>query len=150
MKAKFIDYFMRVAEETALLSHAKRKQVGCVIVKDRRILSFGYNGMPTGWDNCCEDEDGNTRPEVLHAEMNSISKIAQSTESSNESTLFCTLSPCLDCAKAIHQAGISEVIYNEEYRDTRGIDFLRKCGVKIECQKPTTGSIVQTAMQNLA
>ena len=121
---------MRVAEETAELSHAERRKVGCVIVKDRRILSFGYNGMPEGWDNCCEDEDGNTRPEVLHAEMNSISKIAQSTESSNESTLFCTLSPCLDCAKAIHQSGIKEVYYKDEYRNLAGIEFLNKCGVK--------------------
>ena len=121
---------MRVVEETAELSHAERRKVGCVIVKDRRILSFGYNGMPEGWDNCCEDEDGNTRPEVLHAEMNSISKIAQSTESSNESTLFCTLSPCLDCAKAIHQSGIKEVYYKDEYRNLAGIEFLNKCGVK--------------------
>ena len=130
MKQKFVDYFMRVAEETAELSHAERRKVGCVIVKDRRILSFGYNGMPEGWDNCCEDENGNTRPEVLHAEMNSISKIAQSTESSNESTLFCTLSPCLDCAKAIHQSGIKEVYYKDEYRNLSGIEFLNKCGVK--------------------
>lgn len=139
MKQKFIDYFMRVAEETAELSHAERRKVGCVIVKDRRILSFGYNGMPEGWDNCCEYtiddgmgyDTGMTRPEVLHSEMNALMKLCQSTETSFGATMFITLSPCLDCAKAIHQAGISEVIYKDEYRDTCGIEFLKKCGVKI-------------------
>lgn len=150
MKEKFVNYFMRVAEETAELSHAERRKVGCVIVKDRRILSFGYNGMPAGWDNCCEYSavdtgeiilHGMTRPEVLHSEMNALMKLCQSTESSFGSTMFVTLSPCMDCAKAIHQAGISEVIYKDVYRDTSGIDFLKKCGVKI-WQNETTGTIV--------
>lgn len=139
MKPKFVDYFMRVAEETATLSHATRKKVGCVIVKDRRILSFGYNGMPEGWDNCCEDDHGNTRPEVLHAENNALMKLCQSHESSTGSVLFTTLSPCFSCSILIYQAGISEVIYKEEYRDTSGIDFLKKCGVQI-WHSPTIGS----------
>jgi len=138
LKKKFIDYFMRVAEETATLSYAKRKQVGCVIVKDGRILSFGYNGTPKGFDNCCEDEHGLTKPEVLHSEMNALMKLCQSTESSSDATMFITLSPCIDCAKAIHQAGISTVFYKDKYRDTSGIDFLEKCGVKI-CQPDQTG-----------
>lgn len=147
MKEKFIDYFMRVAEETAELSHAERRKVGCVIVKDRRILSFGYNGMPEGWDNCCEDEHGDTRAEVLHAENNALMKLCQSNESSKGSMLFTTLSPCFHCAVLIYQAGISEVIYKEEYRETNGIDFLKKCGVKI-WQKETIGSTVQTATKS--
>lgn len=147
MKEKFIDYFMRVAEETAELSHAERRKVGCVIVKDRRILSFGYNGMPEGWDNCCEDEYGDTRAEVLHAENNALMKLCQSNESSKGSMLFTTLSPCFHCAVLIYQAGISEVIYKEEYRETNGIDFLKKCGVKI-WQKETIGSTVQTATKS--
>lgn len=148
MKQKFVDYFMRVAEETAELSHAVRRKVGCVIVKDRRILSFGYNGMPEGWDNCCEDENGNTRPEVLHAENNALMKLCQSQESSKDAVLFITLSPCFHCAVLIYQAGISEVIYKDEYRDTCGIEFLKKCGVKI-WQKETIGSTAQNVMKNL-
>lgn len=148
MKPKFVEYFMRVAEETSQLSHATRKKVGCVIVKDRRILSFGYNGMPEGWDNCCEDEDGNTRPECLHAENNALMKLCQSHESSTGSILFTTLSPCFPCSILIYQAGISEVIYKEEYRDTSGIDFLKKCGVKI-WRNPTTGFSAQNAMKSL-
>lgn len=149
MKQKFIDYFMRVAEETAQLSHAQRKKVGCVIVKDRRILSFGYNGMPEGWDNCCEDKDGNTRPEVLHAENNALMKLCQSHESSQDAVLFITLAPCFHCAVLIYQAGISEVIYKEEYRDTSGIEFLKKAGVKI-WQNQTIGSSVQSAKKSSA
>ena len=146
MKKKFLDYFMRVADETATLSYAKRLQVGCVIVKDNRILSIGYNGTPTGWDNCCEytiDDGmgyntGKTKPEVIHAESNAITKLAASTESSKDAVAFVTHAPCMDCAKLLYQAGISEVIYKEEYRDRNGIEFLEKCGVNI-WQKETTG-----------
>jgi dCMP deaminase len=144
MKQKFSDYFMKIAEETANLSYAKRLKVGCVIVKDKRILSFGYNGTPSGWDNNCEDEKGNTKPEVLHAESNALLKLCQSNESSVGSTVFITHAPCIDCAKLLHQAGVAEIIYKEEYRSKDGIDFLTNCGVKI-CQKKTTGQIVANA-----
>lgn len=128
MKKKFIDYFMRVAQETASLSSAEKLKVGCVIVRDDRILSIGYNGTPTGWDNCCE-EDGKTKPEVIHAESNALTKLCQSNESSKGAVAFVTHSPCVDCAKLLYQAGISEVIYREEYRSRSGIEFLHKAGV---------------------
>lgn len=138
MKQKFVDYFMRVAEETAKLSFAKRLQVGCVIVKDNRILSIGYNGTPSGWDNCCEDPDGNTKSDVLHAETNALTKLCQSNDSSKGAIVFITHAPCIDCAKLLFQAGISEIIYKEEYRNSNGIDFLKKAGVKI-CQRKIPG-----------
>jgi dCMP deaminase len=135
MKPKFIDYFMKVAELTAAVSSAKRLQVGAIIVKDDRIISIGYNGMPAGWDNTCEYalEDGTlkTKPEVLHAEMNVLMKVAQSTESSTGAVMFCTHAPCMDCAKAIYQAGISTLYYREEYRSTQGMEFLKKSGVNV-------------------
>ena len=137
---------MRVAEETAALSYAKRLQVGCVIVKDRRILSIGYNGTPTGWDNCCEHEN-KTIPEVIHAESNAITKLAASTESSKDAVAFVTHAPCMDCAKLLYQAGIAEVIYKEEYRDKVGIKFLEKCGVSV-WQKKMTGQPAGVAPQN--
>jgi len=143
---KFIDYFMRVAEETATLSYAKRLQVGCVIVKDRRILSIGYNGTPSGWDNCCEHEN-KTIPEVIHAESNAITKLAASTESSKDAIAFVTHAPCIDCAKLLYQAGISEVIYKEEYRDNGGITFLEKCGVNI-WRKKMSGQPAESVLQN--
>lgn len=157
MKQKFIDYFMGVAEQTATLSYANRLQVGCVIVKDNRILSIGYNGTPSGWDNCCEYtiddgmgyDTGKTKPEVLHAESNALMKLCQSHESSKDATVFITHAPCIDCAKLLHQAGISEIIYKHEYRSRDGIVFLEKCGVKIwEYQE--IGSTVQTAMRSSA
>lgn len=159
MDSKFIDYFMRVAEETAGLSYAKRLQVGCVIVKDRRILSIGYNGTPSGWDNTCEYEIPEkvcyesrsvepartaTKPEVIHAESNAITKLAASTESSKDATAFVTHAPCMDCAKLLYQAGIAEVIYKEEYRDKIGIEFLEKCGVKV-WRKKKIGQPVEVA-----
>jgi dCMP deaminase len=143
MKPKFIKYFAKIAEETAKLSTAKKLQVGCVIVKDSRILSVGYNGTPAGWDNACEEvikwPNGDikfltTKPEVLHAEANCLMKLCQSTESSKGATLFVTHTPCIECAKLIYQAGISQVYYINQYDATKGCgqEFLEKAG--IECQ----------------
>lgn len=146
MKQKFINAYMDVAQRFAQLSSAKRLQVGAIVVKDDRIISIGYNGMPSGWDNNCEEEvvvaviDGvpqkeikelKTRPEVLHAEMNSLMKLAKSSESGNNAAMFVTHSPCMDCAKGIYQAGIKEVYYKNNYRSTQGIEFLEKCGVEV-------------------
>jgi dCMP deaminase len=135
MKPKFIDYFMNVAELTATLSYAKRLQVGAVIVKGNQTIGTGYNGMPTDWENTCEitQEDGTlkTKPEVLHAETNAIAKVAQSTESSQGATLFCTHAPCIDCAKLIYQSGIETVYYKETYRSEDGLNFLRKSGINV-------------------
>ena len=134
MKPKFIDYYMKIAEVTSGLSYAKRLQVGAVIVKNNQILATGYNGMPSGWENVCEHEvEGQlqTKPEVLHAESNSLMKVAQSTESSQGSTLFCTHAPCIECAKLIYQSGISTVYYKEEYRSDAGLKFLRLSGVDV-------------------
>ena len=139
MKPKFIDYFMKVAELTATLSYAKRLQVGAVIVKGNQTIGTGYNGMPTDWENTCEytieDAMGydtfKTKPEVLHAESNALMKVARSTESSEGATLFCTHSPCMDCAKLIYQAGIETVYYKETYRREDGLNFLRKSGINV-------------------
>ncbi len=122
---------METAEVYAKLSHAKRLQVGCVIVKDKRIISIGYNGMPSGWDNDCETEDFVTRPEVLHAESNAIAKVARSPESSFGAVLYCTHMPCLDCAKLIHQAGIVQVFYRHKYKNISGVEFLEKCEIEV-------------------
>jgi dCMP deaminase len=135
MKPKYISLYMDIAERISQMSHAKRLQVGSVIVKENTILSYGWNGMPTGWPNTCEvvQEDGSlkTRPEVLHSEMNALMKVAQSTESSSGAMLFCTHAPCIDCAKAIFQAGISDLYYREEYRSTAGTQFLKISGVNV-------------------
>jgi len=148
MKQKFIDYFMDVAERTSQLSHTIRLKVGAIIVKDGRIISIGYNGMPANWDNNCEEvvdvdisdirynynhftKELKTRPEVLHAETNAISKLARSTEAGDNSTLFCTHAPCIDCAKLIYQSGISSVYYRDTYRDDSGLKFLEKSGVNV-------------------
>jgi dCMP deaminase len=120
-----------MAQEWAKLSHCERKQVGALIVKGRMIISDGFNGTPSGFDNCCEDEDGLTKWEVLHAEANAILKVAASTQSSLGSTLYITLSPCQQCSKLIHQAGIKRVVYSRAYRDTSGLDFLEKAGVEL-------------------
>lgn len=131
---------MKVAETFAELSSARRLHVGAIVVKDDRIISIGYNGMPSGWDNNCEDEqyeeDGfhvtlKTKPEVLHAETNAIAKLAKSTESGLGATLFVTHSPCLDCAKLVFQSGINSVYYRNSYRNEDGIRFLEKAGVTI-------------------
>ena len=123
---------MRVAETYASLSSAKRLQVGAIVVKDNRVVSIGYNGMPSGWDNVCEDENNKTKPEVLHAETNAIAKLARSNESGLDATMFITHAPCIDCAKLIYQSGISKVYYRNTYRETTGIDFLNKGGIEVE------------------
>ena len=140
IKEKYLGTYMKTARLFAEHSSAVRKQVGAVIVKDDRIISIGYNGMPSGWDNDCEnyfglDLKGNptlvTKPEVLHAESNAIAKLAKSTESGDGASMFITCSPCIDCAKMIYQSGIKEVFYGEEYRNNDGIEFLNKCGLLI-------------------
>ncbi len=168
MKAKLKEAYMKTAETFADLSHARRLHVGAIVVKDDRIISIGYNGMPAGWDNNCEDiewcsaggwlspeeieegwpyqgeytdRDGNvmqgryrlkTKPEVLHAETNAIAKLAKSTESGLNASIFVTHSPCLDCAKLIYQSGINSLYYRTAYRDDNGINFLKKSGVTVE------------------
>ena len=114
------------------LSYCERKKVGSLIVKDRMIISDGYNGTPSGFENICEDEDHYTKWYVLHAEANAILKVAASTQSCKGSTLYITLSPCKECSKLIHQSGIVRVVYAKEYKDTTGLDFLRKAGVKLD------------------
>lgn len=159
-KQKYNQFYMDIAERVSQMSYAVRLQVGSVLVKDDNIISYGWNGTPSGWDNNCEykeypdkydknyeyrdlyfplqEPDGTyyrlqTRPEVLHSEANCISKIAKSAMSSKGATLFCTHAPCLDCAKLIHQAGINSVYYRNAYRSTDGIEFLKKSGVDVNC-----------------
>ena len=157
MKQKFIDAYMEVAKTFANLSTATRLQVGAIVVKDDRIISIGYNGMPSGWDNCCEDvvetmednpwhdytmlkENGwdyknnqyvklKTKAEVLHAESNAIAKLAKSPESGEGADIFITHAPCIDCAKLIYQSGIATVYYKNEYRSTQGVEFLKKSNI---------------------
>ena len=148
MKQKYIDAYLDIAYRVAELSHARRLKVGAVIVKDD-VITYGYNGMPSGWDNNCEDPnlvkvgvgpDGHdivklelkTKPEVLHAESNAISKIARSTVSACDANMFITHSPCIDCAKMIFQAGVRRVFYSEDYRSRAGVEFLEKSGVTVE------------------
>ncbi|NHN26554.1 dCMP deaminase family protein [Flavobacterium jejuense] len=131
-KLKYDKAYLRIAKEWSQLSYCKRKQVGAIIVKDRMIISDGYNGTPTGFENCCEDEENLTKWYVLHAEANAILKVARSTQSCENATLYITLSPCKDCSKLIHQSGIKRVVYHEEYKDTSGVDFLRRAGVEVE------------------
>ncbi len=156
MKQKYINAHIKVAEIYASLSTAKRLQVGAIVVKDNRVISIGYNGMPSGWDNNCENkiycDDGDwseqqlpktedlpwlryklvTKPEVLHAETNAIAKLARSNENGLNATMFITHAPCLDCAKLIYQSGISNVYYRNAYRESTGVDFLLKSGVEVE------------------
>lgn len=140
MKQKWIDAFMDTAERFAQLSSAKRLQVGAVVVKDNRIISIGYNGMPSGWTNECEcivqhsDDTVTTvtKDEVIHAEANAILKLARDGESGYGSSLFCTHAPCIHCSKLIHGAGISKVYYRDTYRDSIGLEFLEKCNIEIE------------------
>ena len=122
--------YMRMAQEWAKLSHCQRKQVGAIIVKDQMIIADGYNGTPSGFPNVCEAEDGSTHWYVLHAEANAITKMAKSNNSSHGATLYITLSPCRECAKLIHQAGIVRVVYAEAYKDESGLDFLNQAGVQ--------------------
>ena len=140
MKQKLLNAYMKTAETFSECSTAKRLHVGAIVVKDDRIISIGYNGMPSGWDNDCEDikinNDGQyelkTKPEVLHAETNAIAKLAKSNESGLGATMFITHSPCMDCAKLVYQSGINTVYYRNSYRNEDGIHFLQKAGVKIE------------------
>ena len=128
---KYDKAYLKIAREWGKLSHCKRKQVGALIVKERMIISDGFNGTPSGFDNCCEDEDGLTKWEVLHAEANAILKVAASTQSAKDATLYITLSPCTNCSKLIHQAGIKRVVYARAYKDISGISFLKKAGVVV-------------------
>lgn len=130
-KLKYDLAYMRMAKEWAKLSHCERKKVGALIVKDRMIISDGFNGAPTGFDNCCEDENNVTKWYVLHAEANAILKVASSAQSCKNATLYITLSPCKECSKLIHQAGINRVVFQTAYKDTSGVDFLKSAGVEI-------------------
>ena len=140
MKQKFIDAYMDVAQRFSELSSAKRLQVGAIVVKDDRIISIGYNGIPSGWDNNCEDyiqlsDDTittKTKPEVIHAEANAIAKLARGNESGDGSTMFLTHAPCIDCAKQMYTAGVKKIYYRNSYRDTLGVDFLTKCDIIVE------------------
>jgi dCMP deaminase len=149
MKPKHIKAFMQIANNFAACSTAVRLQVGAIMVKDGRIISIGYNGMPSGWDNCCEKvvdvspndprydynnftKELKTKPEVLHAEANAIAKIARSSESSEGAVMFITHSPCMECSKLMYQAGIIKIYYGENYRDSAGLDFLKKCNIAVE------------------
>jgi len=129
---KYDRAYLRIAKEWSLLSYCKRKQVGAIIVRDRMIISDGYNGTPSGFENCCEDEVGLTNWYVLHAEANAILKVARSTQTCEGATLYITLSPCKECSKLIHQSGIKRVVYQSGYKDTSGVDFLVKAGVIVE------------------
>lgn len=140
MKKKFVNAYMGVAKIFADLSHARRLHVGAIVVKDDRIISIGYNGMPSGWDNNCEDEitwpNGDvkfleTKAEVLHAESNAIAKLAKSNESGEGASIFITHSPCMECSKLIYQSGIKQVFYGEDYRDNSGIVFLERSGISV-------------------
>jgi dCMP deaminase len=134
MKQKFIDAYMDVAKRFAQLSTAKKLQVGAIIVKDDRIISVGYNGMPSGWTNECEvliSEELKTKDEVIHAEANAIAKLAKGPESGKDSTMFLTHSPCIHCAKQIYTAGVKTVYYENDYRLDNGITFLKQCGVEV-------------------
>lgn len=124
--------YLRIAKEWGKLSHCKRKQVGAIIVKDRMIISDGFNGTPTGFENYCEDDEGYTKWYVLHAEANAILKVAASTQSCKGATLYITLSPCKECSKLIHQAGIIRVVYQNGYKDDSGLQFLEKAGIELE------------------
>jgi dCMP deaminase len=139
MKQKLIDAYMATAKIFAELSHARRLHVGAIIVKDDRVISIGYNGMPAGWDNNCEDEiwdktgdyELKTKPEVLHAEANAITKLAKSNDSGLGADIFITHAPCLECAKLIYQSGVSRMWYGSEYRDDSGVRFLKQSGVQV-------------------
>lgn len=130
-KLRYDKAYLKMALEWGKLSHCKRRQVGALIVKDKMIISDGYNGTPTGFDNNCEDDENYTKWYVLHAEANAITKVSSSTQSSEGATLYVTLSPCRDCSKLIFQAGIIRVVYYEEYKDRSGLDFLIEGGVEV-------------------
>jgi dCMP deaminase len=125
--------YLKIARELGKLSYCKRRQVGAIIVKNNMIISDGYNGTPSGFENVCEDDNNFTKWYVLHAEANAITKVASSTQSSEGATLYISLSPCKNCSKLIHQAKIKRVVYEEQYKDTSGLEFLQKAGVEV-CQ----------------
>jgi dCMP deaminase len=129
---KYDKAYLRIAKEWSRLSYCKRKQVGAIIVRDKMIISDGYNGTPSGFENCCEDEAGMTNWYVLHAEANAILKVAKSTQTCEGATLYITLSPCRECSKLILQSGIKRVVYQIGYRDSSGVDFLVKAGIMVE------------------
>jgi len=141
MKSKFVELYRDIAERVAQLSTARRARVGSIVVKDDRIISIGYNGTPRGWDNNCEYENFTlgsvdqpkleTRPEVCHAEMNALAKIARSNESAEDADMFVTHGPCMECAKLIYQSGIAKVYYGEPYKDDAGVRFLKQSGVEV-------------------
>ena len=128
---KYDRAYLKMAYEWGKLSYCKRRQVGAIVVKDRMIISDGYNGTPSGFENICEDDEGYTKWYVLHAEANALSKLASSTQSSVGATLYITLSPCRECSKLIHQAGIKRVVYDLRYKDDSGLKFLEKAGVEL-------------------
>lgn len=141
-----VDYrYLRMARIWAENSYCKRRQVGALVVKDKMIISDGYNGTPSGFENICEDESGVTKPYVLHAEANAITKLARSGNNSEGSTLYVTASPCIECAKLIIQAGIRRVVYAEKYRLTDGIDLLTRAGVEVEYKSLEDGSSSSSA-----
>ena len=141
-----VDYrYLRMARIWAENSYCKRRQVGALVVKDNMIISDGYNGTPSGFENICEDESGVTKPYVLHAEANAITKLARSGNNSEGSTLYVTASPCIECAKLIIQAGIRRVVYAEKYRLTDGIDLLTRAGVEVEYKSFEDGSSFSSA-----
>ena len=129
---KFDKRYLEMAAIWARNSYCRRRQVGALLVKNSMIISDGYNGTPSGFENVCEDENGVTKPYVLHAEANAISKVAKSGNSSEDATLYVTASPCVECAKLIIQSGISRVVYRDEYRLTDGVDLLRRAGIEVE------------------
>jgi dCMP deaminase len=128
---KYDKAYLRMASEWAKLSYCERRQVGAIIVKDRMIIPDGYNGTPTGFENICEDDEGYTKWYVLHAEANAILKVAASTQSCKNATLYITLSPCKNCSKLIFQAGITRVVYSTAYKDLSGVEFLEKSGIEV-------------------
>jgi len=132
MLEKFDKQYLRIAQIWSENSYAKRLKVGAIIVKDQMIISDGYNGTVSGFPNICEDDNGNTHPYVLHAEANAITKVAQSTNSSKDATLYTLVSPCMECSKLIIQSGIKRVVYAEEYRITEGLDLLRQAGIIVD------------------
>ena len=134
-QSKYDNSYLKMAKVWGDLSYCKRRKVGALIVKDRMIISDGYNGTPSGFENICEDDNNYTKWYVLHAEANAIMKVAASTQSTNGATLYITLSPCKECSKLIHQSGIKRVVYCEEYKDTSGLDFLKKAGVELVFHK---------------
>lgn len=141
MKEKFVKFYTKVAQDVSELSYARRLQVGCIIVKDDRIVSIGYNGMPSGWENNCEVEDGwnvntfqpilKSRPEVMHAERNALDKLTKNGGGTAGAVMFCTHAPCLECAKSIYGSGVTALYYANEYRDSKGLVFLQNCNIPV-------------------